>query len=849
MKKFERGSVTVFLTLILIPTIVITAVFMNVSRIKLYNNQAIMAADNYAEGILTEYDNLLKELYGIFAVSKNEEAKEAVKVLQDYMKTSFDPSMKNINFNHLDGIFDKKVDGFMPYKSAEVELSYEDVEDANLANSKVLGTQIGDFMRYRIVKELIGDGDERGILGLADESDKIKADTTVMEEKKSFDSSVVKLYEDIYKYYEQVKKLDTYLERYLKGLNKAYQTSREKIKDLIDGEKYKEYIEKVKEEVEKEKKSSEDTEALTPEDMLKQEDEKNKRNAELKKLKDELKAKFDAYEARWKVVYNDGNINLPYYPSTFNTYVGDVNTLNNICKDIEKGFGNLRTSLAKMENDLKDPNVHADIKKGLEEEIKKSKELFKHEDIYRKIAKKFDINIGDNEIFSDNAKIIDEHIRTLKTFYMTEKIFNLGSDDYVTQEQKDSAAEKEKELYKSLTSNDKDLKLEEYIKRDFKQDNKCRELYEYLKKFEKKDDEVKKKEKEAQQKKDEVNKLLKSDEKIEGRDLKDIPPAGQFELNGEGGSFADGIKDLFSSAGSLFEGEISGAANEVIIKAYTVSYDFGMFSDRVDANPDYAKEHYKNASHTKESITGYNMDKLNYLYGAEMEYLFGGNRSSVKNLNSARNKLLLFRSVANLGATYTVKEVNLAINTISAAVTFPPASLLVQIALRAGITALETYADWQELIKGNSIALIKTDLTHLTSYDKIASWVGLKGKSTKNAETVKFNYKQYIGLMLLVFTPTDKLIKRTGDLICINVNNAQNIGGGLTQKFKLKEAATAIKASCSVKLDFILLSDGFGGSGSSGGKKLGENVISKDTWSSMKKVEEGKYNFSVIRGY
>ena len=59
MKRFERGSVTVFLTLILIPTIIITAVFMDMSRIRLFSNQAIMAADNYAEGVLSEHENFI----------------------------------------------------------------------------------------------------------------------------------------------------------------------------------------------------------------------------------------------------------------------------------------------------------------------------------------------------------------------------------------------------------------------------------------------------------------------------------------------------------------------------------------------------------------------------------------------------------------------------------------------------------------------------------------------------------------------------------------------------------------------------------------------------------------------
>ena len=122
MRRFERGSVTIFITLILIPTIIITAVFIDGARIKLYSNQAVMAADNYAEAVLTQYDNLLKELYGIFAVSQDKNGKKAIEDLREYMKASFDPSGKVINFGHLAGVFDKSVDGFMPYKAADMEI-------------------------------------------------------------------------------------------------------------------------------------------------------------------------------------------------------------------------------------------------------------------------------------------------------------------------------------------------------------------------------------------------------------------------------------------------------------------------------------------------------------------------------------------------------------------------------------------------------------------------------------------------------------------------------------------------------------------------------------------------------
>ena len=96
--KRSKGSITVLVTLILVPTIFFTGFLTDLSRLKLCGNQAAMAADNYGETVLTQYDNLLKELYGLFAVTQNEEGLKALDNLQAYMKTSFDPSASGISW-------------------------------------------------------------------------------------------------------------------------------------------------------------------------------------------------------------------------------------------------------------------------------------------------------------------------------------------------------------------------------------------------------------------------------------------------------------------------------------------------------------------------------------------------------------------------------------------------------------------------------------------------------------------------------------------------------------------------------------------------------------------------------
>ena len=70
-RRGSRGIITVFVTLIMVPVVAITGIMVDVSRLKLYSSQAVMAADAYGEVILSEFDNLLKELYGLFSVTQN----------------------------------------------------------------------------------------------------------------------------------------------------------------------------------------------------------------------------------------------------------------------------------------------------------------------------------------------------------------------------------------------------------------------------------------------------------------------------------------------------------------------------------------------------------------------------------------------------------------------------------------------------------------------------------------------------------------------------------------------------------------------------------------------------------
>ena len=61
----NRGAVSVFLILVLVPCIVISSIFVDLSRVHLSKTTAESAADLALNTLLTNYDAELSEYYGL----------------------------------------------------------------------------------------------------------------------------------------------------------------------------------------------------------------------------------------------------------------------------------------------------------------------------------------------------------------------------------------------------------------------------------------------------------------------------------------------------------------------------------------------------------------------------------------------------------------------------------------------------------------------------------------------------------------------------------------------------------------------------------------------------------------
>lgn len=150
-----KGVVSVFLVIILVPMMVISALFVDASRVQLAGSVATSAGDLALNTALTDYDSLLKDMYGLFATAQNTD--DLYEKLEDYYKTCITSS----------GVSSSNADSYVNQIMSQLGMVAESKDtndilnmqvtdftvskrtDTSLANASILKNQIVNFMKYR----------------------------------------------------------------------------------------------------------------------------------------------------------------------------------------------------------------------------------------------------------------------------------------------------------------------------------------------------------------------------------------------------------------------------------------------------------------------------------------------------------------------------------------------------------------------------------------------------------------------------------------------------------------------------------------------------------------------------
>lgn len=153
-RKGARGAVSVFLVIILVPMLTISSLFVDASKLMLARSVAISAGDLALNTALTNYDNKLKEMYGLFATAQDTD--ELYEKLEDYYHsciTSSGVSDEDANqivneiMTSLGANADPETSDLLNMELVDFEVTK--VDGAALNNATIMKNQIVQFMKYR----------------------------------------------------------------------------------------------------------------------------------------------------------------------------------------------------------------------------------------------------------------------------------------------------------------------------------------------------------------------------------------------------------------------------------------------------------------------------------------------------------------------------------------------------------------------------------------------------------------------------------------------------------------------------------------------------------------------------
>lgn len=214
----NRGLISVFLVIILVPIITVTSLFVDASRMMLAKSVVSSAGDLALNTMMTHYDSKLNDYYGLMASAQD------IDDFKGKVKTYFENSMKSkgVANNDVQNVLNQ-IDGIMGNYTnysdlLQIQLDGEDAFDAGtvsnsgLDNPAILKTQIVNFMKYRApidaVSELLGKFQKvaEATENTGKDADLMKAKETAANKQQEAMKGLEALWGDCTKYNEAVEK-------------------------------------------------------------------------------------------------------------------------------------------------------------------------------------------------------------------------------------------------------------------------------------------------------------------------------------------------------------------------------------------------------------------------------------------------------------------------------------------------------------------------------------------------------------------------------------------------------------------------------------------------------------------
>lgn len=825
MRKFLRdcrGAVTVFVTLLLIPATLICGTGVDIARLFAARSVVQDANQLAANSVLASYDAMLQDLYGLFGVMKDDPTLAGM--IDDYIQVSvFGEDWQEEGMGTFQLFYGSNLNAGEIVPAA----------DKNLKNQEVLRRQIEEYAKFRAPVIIVEE-----ILGILDSFEKVKADAKVIKTKMDLDDKVEdieKIYKRIYAKIQEVNQIEQHENSAMQSVNTYLKNVHEELKSLYN------------------------TRWMWTE---------GKREGRMEEYLTDLETKFQDIKDNIASLLKGGTVQQGWIPGDFDgsgefqegywasSYksdglskaIGDwKKTLENdmkllaelekLCQSADEKKSELEELLSDLEGQLNSGECSSDLKKGMEQKDADGKSTL---DRYRDLLK-YKLEPMASAVSAKNGPQIQSVIDLLDTVCLKDQsdgspsisLNNLKDLDHISEFsiafelENEQRAEKLPDTLKQLQEMSNcsySLPGKFLLFQDSSFTTKNREFYQVLESMYKNEGDSDKKDTAKQA----VTSLFSKAQGLfdgwtyepEGAwKYKEESPANDSSNFGSGTDWGDedAAKDETKNAlnGNLLSslGDMAGKAADKILLLTYCSEMFSCYSTEEDG------------SETNMAGIPLSTD-VNYYFQSELEYLYNGDLHSAKNnLKAVTSMLFLVRFVFDYVASFSISEVNTAVNGVKAALSgLGPFAFVIAELARVAIAMAEAALDVKALRSGAEIALYKTNSTWRFSVsgaiDAAAGTAGeitsKKGDQDSDPEPA-LSYKDYVRLFLLL-KDGDTLAQRASELISLNVTNKKENIGNLSdrtaredamskaERFDMGQAITDFSLTTTVDLRMLFLS-------------------------------------------
>ena len=853
-QKFKndcKGAVTVFVTLLLIPSVLVSGFGVDIARLYTTHSEIRDANQLAANSALASYDALLQDLYGLFGIMKDDA--ELAAMMDTYVQTAV---LGEEWMNQNPGDFSL----FIGSKTQPCEV--KGAPGKNLANTEILRRQIEEYSKFRAPAIIASE-----ILDKLDTFEKIKEDAGVIKDKMEIEDKIEEIDEIYRKFYEAIGSVNEAVETE-NAADSAIQSFIGRIKSAVDtlyatrtsytdaikngeeeqAEDYRRKYEAVfhnigvlinggrfndgylmgnyddngvyqyggvrqtymtKGLVDSLKKRIQELQGYDTNSDLRD----NNSLAELQTIagkaddkKEELSKKIDALEER----LNSGKCSedlregmTVHKNANGKTYIEEYRALLGYqlrpmadamrAKDkpqLEEAIRFLHDDIGYGEGGFGDPRFHA---LSWMADINQNQEGFE-----------IDLVLQNEERDKNDQELLEDKLAFLH---------NLNPD---RQEIPGTYEKFQSEAFKST----KNPEFYQQLKRIYeaeKQNNKKDKIQDGLDKL-------------AGQIQSQFKSLLQFDPLgayvyNNGADESDGANNSSFGDSGDWGSDGEAKKQTEEALNGNLLSRIADAGNSAAAKLLLLTYDSEMFSCYAN-NEGYSGDEAREP--TEDNMAGIPLGvHVNYYFQSELEYLFNGNLADAKaNLKAVTGMIFLVRFVLDYTASFAVSDVNATVNSVEAALAFlGPGAIVIGEMVRMLMALGEGVMDVSRLKSGCKVAVFKTSTTWTFSLsgilDQIADGIvgdlGSLTDSNKNDDEIGLIYKDYMRLFLLL-VDGNTLAKRTSKLIELNVTNYRDDIGMLGSRearqnamaaadlFRMDQAITDFSVTTTVNLKMMFLS-------------------------------------------